>query len=442
MSHPSAEHATIAGLRAQIAALELELDEMTAGLAQAWDQLVPFLQAEPQRPPDSLELRPLLDSLRAAVDAPFAAAYIAFGAQQAADMYSEPADLLDATAIRQAVALLVPGAAPQPVGGIVLRDGRTTTWLFMPIGAPEAVHGAIGVGIETGTREFENVDVLIVQRIAERAASQLIALSLENTRAREARYLHELEIAGLIQRSIQPLTLPPHLARLMAAHWQPATSVGGDTWGWVEQPSGHLALFMIDVAGKGLPASLAAIALHTAMRIVLLLELSPSMALEKLNAMFYEAYTTAGIMATASICRVHAGTGVLEMANAGHTPTLTRTAGVWREWRAATPPLGVLEHIAPPVHTVALEPGDPVIVYSDGLSEIPLADGGLWGAKGLCAAADSADGETADRIMRAVLATAAELRAGVPAHDDETFMCLIMPGRGAPVSAHAQPASG
>jgi serine phosphatase RsbU (regulator of sigma subunit) len=85
------------------------------------------------------------------------------------------------------------------------------------------------------------------------------------------------------QHSIQPRTSPQIAGIEIEAYWQPFKQVGGDAWGWVTQADKQLTWFILDVAGKGLPAALAAMSLHTAIRMGLQMNLSPSDVLQAVN---------------------------------------------------------------------------------------------------------------------------------------------------------------
>lgn len=246
--------------------------------------------------------------------------------------------------------------------------------------------------------------------------------------AREAHLEHELQIAGLIQRSIQPPREPQIAGVDVAADWQPAATVGGDAWGWVAQPCGQLACFMVDVAGKGLPAALAAVSLHTAVRMALRLDFRAAEVLNIANDEFYDAYTNAGILATATVVTIDPMSGWVEHANAGHTPTLVCMDDEWQRWKATVPPLGVLPTLSISAHRVQLAPGDRLLLYSDGLSEIETTTG-LWGDKGLeHAARGTTLAASAQSLISAVLAEAQALREGKPLHDDQTLVGIVYRG--------------
>ncbi|MBI5930603.1 MAG: SpoIIE family protein phosphatase [Chloroflexi bacterium] len=401
----------------RIAELEAELEEMTVALAQAWDQLVPFLQDAPTQATSTLDIVPVLESIIAAIDARMGAVYL----KQDDEWFTIPSEIVNVRVFYKHFDQLESGQTIH-IHNIPAWHGRPTHWMFMPILINGKTVGAIGVGLEEDERQFTALDARVLTRMTERAASQIVAANLVESQAREAQIAREMQIASLIQRSIQPLTVPHLPALELTAHWQPAATVGGDAWGWVMQPSGQLACFILDVAGKGLPAALGAVSLHTALKMALRLGLNPVDALSTVNNEVYEPYTNAGLLATATVITIDPGSGELEHANAGHTPTLARIGNRWSLWNASTPPLGVLPEITPQSEYRLLESGDLLICYSDGFSEIETQHG-FWGTHGLLRAIpDQIAG--ANLAVQEILAAVEHLPNYGAAADDQTIMGL------------------
>lgn len=406
----------------RIQQLEEELDSLTAALAQAWDQLVPFLQEAPQQAKSSQDIAPVIEALMTGLDATFGAVYLLPRQGQPEEWFILPDDQVAHSALQPFFADLGEQTDIYWAYDIPMRDGDHTLWMFMPMNVSGEVIGALGVGFADQAKELSSLDRRMLTRMSERAANQLIAARLEESRAREAKMMHELEIAGNIQRSIQPGNVP-NVANLdTAAEWQPASNVGGDAWGWVTQPCGQLACFIVDVAGKGLPAALAAVSLHTALRLLLRLDLAPDETLEAANAEFYDPYTNAGILATAVVFRVDPQTGAFQLANAGHVPVLIRQNRQWQSYMANMPPIGVLPEFRPNMDAGTLAFSDMMIVISDGLSEIET-EAGMWGEAGV---RNAIPGQFHDmrQVVDTVFAEADAYRGNAPPHDDQTMMAL------------------
>ncbi|HLU09532.1 MAG TPA: SpoIIE family protein phosphatase [Oceanobacillus sp.] len=424
----ASEDSIVEAQQERIRYLEKELDDMTAALAQAWDQLVPFLKAAPQHAESTRDIAPLLETIMAAVDASMGAVYLVAHGERGAEWFALPAEVVSLGCVQKDLDDLVRHGQPVHVSNVIALNAKPTHWMFTPLLVDGTVVGAIGVGLDEGHREFSAADARLVLRMTERISSQMVAADLAASKAREAKLAHELQIAGLIQRSIQPASEPQIDGVEVAADWQPAASVGGDAWGWVVQPSGQLACFMVDVAGKGLPAALAAVSLHTALKMVLRLGLSPVDVLRTLNNEFYDAYTSAGILATATVVTLDPETGAVEQANAGHPPSLLWKNGEWIRWRATMPPLGVVPDAEPIPQRARLADGDMILLYSDGLSEIETEQG-WWRDDGLIRVASQLQTpRSARHLINAILETAGQIRAGKPLHDDQTIVGICFRG--------------
>lgn len=358
----------------KIARLERELDEMTAALSQAWDQLVPFLQEAPPEAETAADILPVIEAVIAAADCDFGGVYLFTTGEWVTLPGDYTAPALTPDDLRQ---ILQPQALDVRSAAYLIEH-----WAFAPISSAHECIGVLGIGSRDPQRTFNAVDLRIITRMAERVGNQVSAAELIHSLEREAALQRELQIARDIQNSIQPEAPPSVLGVQIAAYWQPAMQVGGDAWGWIEQPSDELVWFILDVAGKGLPAALAAVSLHATIRMALRMQLSPATALALVNEEIYDAYTRSGLMATAAIISLGRGSGSLEIANAGHPPILIRQGGQWQRLEATAPPLGVLPMLEPQAQRIQLAKNDLVIGHSDGFSEIQTPRG-LWGQTGL-----------------------------------------------------------
>lgn len=397
----------------QIQKLENELDEMTLALSHAWDQLVPFLQDIPETTQANQDITPTLQAIAVAADCKIVGIYLfEEDCWYTYPDYAEPTDelLADLKAIDT-----------DSVAEYQLKHGERVIVASTPIISEGKVIGVLGVASPDTTRTFTAVDFQILHRMAERFGSQIAVSQLALLREREALQARELQIANDIQQSVLPTRFPQNKQITMAAFWQPAKEVGGDAWGWIQQDESHLAWFVLDVAGKGLPAALAAVALHTAISMALRMNLNPLQVLEVINEQFYDAYTRTDLMATVAIISLDVMAGHLEIANAGHPPLLVRHKRQWSQLRATAPPIGVLPDLLAETQQATLLKDDLVIIYSDGFSEIERANGELWGAEGILKAIPHGACDVA-KLTRHI--TVASQYAGKKT-DDQTLISLI-----------------
>lgn len=417
----SVRHDPVEHYLQRIKALETELDEMTVALSQAWDQLVPFLQDSPEQTAAGTvsDLTPIIHAVMAGADAEFGVIYLFDG-----EWSSVPETLtLSAARKRYLRDTLQEGSTLQweenPPD-----EALRIHWVFAPIIADHQIIGSIGVGTAQEARSFTAADLRIVARMAERVSSQIVAAQLALSRQREALAEREMQIASMIQRSIQPCT-PPELPNMqLASYWQPARSVGGDAWGWVPMADGRIAWFVLDVAGKGLPAALAAMSLHTALRMGLRMGVSFTELLSLVNEQFYDTFTDTDLMATVTLLAIDPQTGVLEQANAGHLPTLIRQGSQWVHLGATAPPIGVLETLTVEKQVISLSRDDLVLTYSDGFTEIETAHG-LWGDHGLTGAVPLTENQPAAAVQR-IIEAAEQVAVTSENHDDRTLIIATL----------------
>lgn len=396
-----------------IAKLERELDEMTLALSQAWDQLVPLLQDTP--PQTNQDIITILDSVLVALDVDVTLIYLS----ERDEWYVTPPIFAVSSALKQAIYEALPTMSnEQPF----YRTNELVRWMGVPLIIENKSAGLVGIGTPDKSRTFSALDVRILKRLAERIVGQIVASRLALSREHEAKLAHEFEIANTVQRSTQPLSMP-HIPQLqVASFWKPAHRVGGDAWGWVIQPDGTLCCFLVDVAGKGLPAALAAVSLHTAIRMGLKIGMTPAEVITSVNSEFYEAYTATDLLATATVIAIHPHTRRFIQANAGHPPTLIHHQHNWLRLEATVPPIGVFEDLTPLHQEHTLQAGDCIICYSDGFIELETQQG-LWGETGLLDAIGE-DIQDANRIITNITQRANEACLSQDKTDDQTLLVI------------------
>ena len=355
--------------------LEQELEEMTTALSQSWDQLVPFLQDISETTQTKRDVAPILQAISVAADCEIVGIYL-FERDR---WYSVPEHIEPTLEILNDLKSVTSAQTLD----ITLQSGGVLHCAVTPIVSENEIIGVLGVASRNKNKVFTAVDFRILSRMGERFSGKIAASQLAELREREAVQAREMQIANEIQQSVQPITFPKHDQVKMASYWKPAKEIGGDAWGWIQQENGHFTWFILDVAGKGLPAAIAAVALHTAISMALRMTFSPSDVLKAVNEEFYDAYTRTDLMATVAILSLNPSNGELSIANAGHPPILIRHANEWLQLNATAPPIGVLSNLVAKTQTIKLMQNDLVISYSDGFSEVELPNQKLWGQTGI-----------------------------------------------------------
>jgi hypothetical protein len=219
-----------------------------------------------------------------------------------------------------------------------------------------------------------------------------------------------------IQRRLLPRKAPDVLGYDFAGRCQPAYHVGGDYYDWHLLDDTMLQVTVADVMGKGLAAGVIAAGLRTAMRVTsrahTLME-----SVRRTAEGLQDDFNDSGTFATMFTVRLRPQQGHLEYVDAGHGLAILVSPGSpTRQLSSHDLPLGVQENSLWTSHEARLEPGDTLIVVSDGLLDA-FADPveAVLAAEQLVATGVGAD-EMADRILAAA--------ANAPLADDLTAVVV------------------
>ncbi len=231
----------------------------------------------------------------------------------------------------------------------------------------------------------------------------------------------ELEEARRFQLSLLPRELPEHPAYEVAVAMRTATEVGGDYYDFRLAPDGALVAAIGDATGHGAKAGTMVTVIKS------LFSARPPEG--ELGRFLREANEVVrkmelGRMAM-GLCLVRLEEGRMSLSSAGMPPVLVRRAADRRVEELAVPgmPLGGIagayEELA-----LALDPGDLVVLMSDGLPELPDADGEPLGYQRVSQIVADAEAATPQQLIDTLLGAAEEWAGEGPPNDDITFVAL------------------
>ena len=206
---------------------------------------------------------------------------------------------------------------------------------------------------------------------------QLVRQQQAEARDRE-RIEQELKVAQLIQQQFLPKSVPDLPSWHVAAFYRPARTVGGDFYDFLPLPDGRLMVVIGDVTDKGVPAALVMASTHALLRGAAPRLISPGEVLAHVNDLLC-ADIPAHMFVTCLALVLDPVTGLLEFANAGHDVPYVRTEGGVAELRARGMPLGLMPGMEYEEKTFQMQPGDSVLLHSDGLAEAHSADREMFG---------------------------------------------------------------
>jgi serine phosphatase RsbU (regulator of sigma subunit) len=270
-----------------------------------------------------------------------------------------------------------------------------------------------------------------VQSLAAQVASALHQARVYIQALAYQRVSQELSFAGRIQASFLPAELPRLPGWQLAMTLLPARETSGDYFDLIPLSNGKLGLLIADVTDKGIGAALYMAISRTLIRTYAIEfddDSQPEVILFAANNRLL-ADARADLFVTVFYGVLDPQTGELTYANAGHNPPYHLQVN------GGSSQVGVLENTGMPIgveedsiwtsRTVQINPGDVLVLYTDGIPDAGNPAGDFFGDDLLIAAALSCESRNADEIQEAILETVNDFVDGAPQFDDITLLVLV-----------------
>jgi sigma-B regulation protein RsbU (phosphoserine phosphatase) len=265
----------------------------------------------------------------------------------------------------------------------------------------------------------------LVQSLAIEASFVLENSRLLEEERQKQKMDQEMRIAQAIQQDLLPATGQyPRTGWLHAAGLSiPSRKVGGDYFDILPAGNSRYDIVMADVSGKGVSSALLASLLQGAFIMSTAEQLPPSVVLNRLNR-FLLSRTSGEKYATIFLASVFRD-APMQWANAGHcAPLLVRANGHVFELSATGMPVGMLDTATWRDAALQLEPGDLLVLYTDGVSEAMNARREQYGVERLVAVLQSHPELPVADLIDAVKADVAVFTGGAAQRDDLTLLIL------------------
>lgn len=419
-----------ARLIGQVTALEAELNNMTQELIDSQDQMLALYELT-QSTRSSLEPRDVLVALtrEAArlIKAPAACAVLISNNPVEIVHYPEPI-------LTQPMLMSYFGELQDTSNRLMLQGGDDGKRELPPgitsiLMEPVRIRGQVMAALVFLNKNvgFSSPDLKLVRAIADQAGVQLENAQMYQESLIRAKMQTEMELAQNVQLHLLPQELPEVPGLDIFTGSLPALQVGGDFYDFINKPGEPFVFTVGDITGKGMPAALLMTMARTVIRTKVrsLSNPSPADIVGSSNDDMYDDFTEVSMFATVFVGQYHHRERTLYYANAGHSPVIyCPQGGTAYMLEADSAPMGVLPTSTCENQMIPLNPGDVLVVATDGFSEANNQSGEMFGYDRLLRLVEASASEAAWAIGVGLYDTISEFSAGHSQDDDQTLFVI------------------
>jgi serine phosphatase RsbU (regulator of sigma subunit) len=307
------------------------------------------------------------------------------------------------------------GIVAVPLQKLHMADAAGDTF----VGKVPEMLGLLYLDTRSQAAAVTGLDRQVLQTLAVEGSTVIENARLFRVARNQERIQHEMFLARNIQQGLLPRELPQSDYFQVLSVTTPTEAVGGDYYDVVELADGRWGFALADVSGKGLPAALMAASLQGAFGAV-------AAGAPELGELFrrvndYLCDRTPPEMFATVLYGVLDRQGGFEFVNAGHIPPLiVRAQGGVDHLASSNFPVGLFPRVEFTVNRAQVGPGDLIVTTSDGVTEARDVLGGLFGDARLLSLLEGCSGQTAEEVVRKILASIREFVGTAPQSDDLT----------------------
>jgi sigma-B regulation protein RsbU (phosphoserine phosphatase) len=300
---------------------------------------------------------------------------------------------------------------------------RTHSILCVPLKVKDRIIGVSQVINRLDGKPFDAEDKETLALLCTHAAIAIENARMHRALLRKQQMESDLAFATNIQLSFLPQEAPEIEGFRFKAHYQAAREIGGDLYDFIPLDEGRLGILIGDVSGKGVASALYMARLTSDFRLLAIRHKEPTSLIEHINNRLSER-SCRGIFVTLLYMVLDGAERKLTYVNAGHIPPVLWNHGADRFEVVKTvggPPLGIMGDRGYPSGVLQLEPGDCVLLSTDGLIEAKRAEGERLGWERVEAAMRGGDSRV-EGVYHRVVQGMKDFVADYPQSDDTTLV--------------------
>jgi serine phosphatase RsbU (regulator of sigma subunit)/pSer/pThr/pTyr-binding forkhead associated (FHA) protein len=328
--------------------------------------------------------------------------------------------------VQEQVSILTSNAMADPrfTGQSILTVGIRSA-MCVPLWKEKAVIGLLYVDSRIHENVFTEDDLSLLSSLANLAAIKIENAKLLEQMIEKRRMEHELALAGDFQRNLLPREDPRLPGWDFAGACQPCYTVGGDYYDFIHRPASRMAFALGDVSGKGAAAALMMAVLRATVNAAARGDGDVVSIMTQANLVMCQ-NTPAHAYVTFFVGDLDPMTGELSYVNAGHIPPILyrRSTGQVLRLEEGGTVLGMFDVASYLEGRCCFEPGDVLIVFTDGISESWGPGGEEFGEQRVAELVASNDGLSARELIDAIHQGVDDFAVGDRPTDDRTLIVV------------------
>ena len=254
-------------------------------------------------------------------------------------------------------------------------------------------------------KRFDEDAIAVARLVAGQCAIAITNAKLYSQALEGARMAEQMRLGAVIQRRMIPEKAPCVCGLDIAAIYQPCYQIGGDLYDFIRIDDHTIGIAIADVIGKGLPAAIMMSMFRGTIRAYADGSHSGHTfgdIIQKLNKVALRECRD-GEFITMFMCHIDVKAMKMTYCNCGHEPALHIRGDKITELDSGGLVLGIMEEAEHKAETIALEDGDTILLYTDGLIDAMNFDNELWGKERMLEAVAECLSCPADQLVRNIL---------------------------------------
>ena len=299
--------------------------------------------------------------------------------------------------------------------------------LIVPLVYQDKVIGSLNLGEKKSGKFYNREDIDLLRTLAHQGAVAIENARLFQENLEKQRMEEELNIARDLQMSMLPSSAPEIHGFEIAAYSASAREVGGDFYDFIDMGEDKAGMVIADVTGKSVSGALVMSASRSVFRMLSDEELSVSESMMRANRRLKKDVKT-GMFVALLFAVLNSEDKTLTLCSAGQTQPVLISAKTEEarlvETEGDTFPLGILEDASYEETQLQLEPGDRVVLYTDGIVEAMNEKEEMFGFERLQEVTKTSKADTAEALMNHIIASVRDFTGEAPQHDDITVIVI------------------